>query len=739
MAHSGNMFPRRAVIFASAALFAAATGSPAQAPVKSPPASAAAPVKVNTRLITVDVVADDSHGKPVRDLQESDFQIFEEHSGQQKIVRFAFVEGTNRPPSSPAQPASEAANAPAPPVFSNLRLPQMRMPPTVLLLDALNTEIKNQSEVHRHMLLLLKTLPPDTPVAVFTLGHTLHILQNFTTDSSLLQAAVDRSLRSVPIPQNPQDDANSASNAVLNENGGTESAESQALEDFEKQEYAEQTTIRVDETTDAMIGIAKYLGGYAGRKNLIWVSGSFPMWIEPTSDFGGNPGLSDTPSTSKIPGQEFNASEDYSGKIRAAAEALTDAQVAVYPVAATQLETSSLYSVEQNPQMNRMNPGASLGKAIARDDNQRIDAQATMKAVAESTGGKTCMNTNDLSGCVQSALDDGSSYYELSYYPENVKWDGHFQKITVKTPRHGVRLAYRRGYFAADLQARAQRESPQALLQEACNDPLPSTAIGLTVEPLAPKQVAGQPAAVRYLLMVSPSTLTLAPTGAAHDLNLRMAICEYNPQGDHFAFFPRDLSQPIDAAALKSLQADGIRGIFDYAAKPENSRLRFAVLDVASGTTGSVDVPAHPTDFGSLPGSEPKASEAAASPKPVPAPETVTTALTFRSSSGKSGKLDWSAGKVTYAGDLGDELGASGMFQTYFAGKYHCEAGNLVSNDPRSTATPRLALVLRSATGLGALIDLTGSEPQYTGDLPVDPDARAFFSQLWKLCHCQAP
>ena len=66
------------------------------------------------------------------------------------------------------------------------------------------------------------------------------------------------------------------------------------------------------------------------------------------------------------------------------------------------------------------------------------------------TGGKTCENTNDLSGCVQGALDDSSAYYELAYYPENVKWDGKFHKITVKSNQHGIKLRYRTGYFATE-------------------------------------------------------------------------------------------------------------------------------------------------------------------------------------------------------------------------------------------------------------------------------------------------
>ena len=734
--------PKRA-IWAGAALFAlclSAAAPAAQAPSAqaqnppAPPPSAAGTVKVSTRLITVDVVATDSHGNAIRDLKQGDFQVFDGHGGQQKIARFEFID-TSAPPAGPI-PGSLPTS---PHIYANLQASPLKVPPTAILMDALNTSIFRQIQVRRDMILFLKSLPPDTPVAVFLLGHTVQIVQNFTTDPKLLRGAVDHAHRTPDlIEQNPQDDANSASAALQNMSPNAPANVIQSLQDFESQEYLEMMDQRVSETADAMRAIAKYLGGYPGRKNLVWFSESFPIWIEPTTDFGSDP---------------FIGATTYTGKVREAADALTDAQVAVYPVDARALEGPAAFSAASPSQ-----PGGNIGGALSREDSLRINSQATMDAIAEETGGRTCKNTNDLAGCVQEALNEGSSYYELAYYPENIKWDGHFQKITIKTPRKGVKLAYRRGYFAASTQMLANPGQPDQLLKDACIDPLPSTSIGLTVEPIAPRETPGKPPEQRYLLTVSPSALSLAPVGSARQLNLQMAICEYDPKGDRFIYFPQDLSRPVTDALLQSWQQHGIRDIFDYEAKPENPRLRFAVLDVPSGTTGSVDVPAHPRDFGAIPGSTtpppgaaPPANTPANAPPPAqssqgpappaaaPAPRaTVTTALDFRSSSGKTGKLDWSAGKVTYQGDLAAALGASGFFQQFFAPRYHCDAGNLVPNDPKAT-TPRLALVLRGVTGPAVLVDLTGTEPQYTGDLPVDPDAKAFFTEVWKLCHCQAP
>jgi VWFA-related protein len=707
----------------------------------APLPTSAATVKVNTRLITVDVVATDSHGAPIRDLKQDDLQVFDEHGGRQKIARFEFID-TAVNPAGPAQGGLPTG----PHIYSNLEVARLKVPPTAILLDALNTSLFRQMQVRRDMILFLKSLPTDTPVAVFLLGHEVHLVQNFTTDPKLLRSAVDQARRPDSALQapNPQDDANSASASLQEMSPNAPTSLIESLQDFESQEYLDLMDQRVDETADAMRAIAKYLGGYAGRKNLVWFSESFPIWIEPTEGFGSDP---------------FRGSTSYVDKVREAADALTDAQVAVYPVDARALEGPAAYSAASSGPV-----GGDLGGALSREDDLRINSQATMEEVADETGGKTCKNRNDLAGCVQQALNEGSAYYELSYYPENIKWDGHFQKITMKTPRHGVKLAYRRGYFAASMALLANSEKPDELLKDACNDPLPSTAIDMTVEPLAPRQAPGQPDQSRYLLTISPSALSLGPAEGPRQLSLQMAICEYNPKGDRFLFFPHDLSRPINDATLASWQQRGIRNIFDYAAKPENPRLRFAVLDLPTGVTGSVDVPAHPLDFGTIPG-QPAAPAQAAPPgaggapppsqlssavaplpgapaaAPVPAQRTVT-ALDFRSSSGKASKLDWNAGKVSYEGDLNVEVGASAFFQKFFAAQYHCQDGTLVSNRPSLAAPPappKLALVLRGANGPAVLVDLTGSEPQYTGDLPVDPDARAFFSQVWKLCHCQAP
>ena len=93
-----------------------------------------------------------------------------------------------------------------------------------------------------------------------------------------------------------------------------------------------------------------------------------------------------------------------------------------------------------------------IGKDETKDSDQTDNDHSTMLRMAEQTGGRAYINTNDLSHAVSDVTENGANYYTIAYSPANTKWDGHYRKIQVRTPQNGVTLAYRRGYFADDLQ-----------------------------------------------------------------------------------------------------------------------------------------------------------------------------------------------------------------------------------------------------------------------------------------------
>ena len=714
-------------IFSAGAMVVPAAIAQSVAARPSSPADAPAPtsaLSVKTRLITVDVIASDSHGNSIAGLKPSDFQIFDDRDGPQKIARFVYVDRSAKPGQPPPREI--------PGTYSNQSYARLTVPPTVLLIDALDIEFANEGEAHRHALMLLDQVPADTPMAVFLLTHSLTVVQGFTTDRALLRKGVDIAFSTrLPKLENPQDDADSAANKATGTNR-------QQLSDAQQIFYAEQLTVLADQNADSMLAIANYLKGYPGRKNLVWFSEGFPLWVEPGANYNGNTDQ----ELASYTRQAFAGSASFVPQVRSAAEALTDARVSIYPVDARGLDVSGVYSAGADPPAmtsgdpkDGLRAGELMGAQLVREDTDRGFSQDTMEKMAADTGGVACRNTNDLSGCVATAMKDGASYYEISYYPENVRWDGSFHAIVVKTVAHGVKLRFRRGYFATDTAGLAKQQ-PMQLLKDACSSQLPATSIPITAAAIPPSKGAGQAEQTRYLVTISASGLSLTPAaGGSLALNLQTAVCEYDAKGRSFHVYERDLSRAIPEAADHSWQADDVRNVVVFTANPATQHLRIAVLDAATGLTGAVDVPAHPREFVALAPSVAPAGAARRSAEGA----VLYTQLAFRLPSGESSSIDVKGDALSYVGKIDAGRAAEAFFESVYGKGFHCEAGALVANDPAFGAAPNFQFAFRNSAGLGVLVDLAGDQPAYSGGLAVDASAKAFFDRVWKLCHCQEP
>jgi VWFA-related protein len=691
-------------------------------------------LKVTTRLVTLDLIATDSRGNPVRDLKPEELQIFEEHKAQQKIEHFEYFE---KLAGSAAPDNSSSAMRKRSNVISNqLPLDQLKIPPTVLLMDSLNTQASNQPLGRAHMIQLLRGLPPETPVAVFLLGSSLRILQGFTSDESLLRAALDQTVTGNTIIKDPLIDNENTSSYIENSTAGMDTNQGLAsqlgeIQNFEKEEYSMTIDLRAKETLGAMAQIGQYLSGIPGRKNLIWISESFPLSIAPDPDAGNNP---------------FAGIRDYADQVKLVANVLMDAQVAVYPMDVRGLQANQVFSASQNinfPQ-TRMN-GRQLAGQLNQEDIDLQQSHGTMDELAQDTGGKSCKNGNDLAGCVMTALKDSSSYYEMSFYPQKVNWDGRYHKIVVKTTRLGVKLVYRRGYYALDASSLAKKQSPEDRLHQACADQLPSTTIPLTVQALPQSQSGNAPGGLQYLLLISAAGLGSAQEGNLYNLNVRMADCEFAQRNTIFKFNERELTKTVSAEIFRSWQSTGIPDHVVLVPAADTRRIRLVVLDVSSGLTGAIDIPVLPSEIA-------KANAPVAPPAPVattpyvelpdkvkaPSPPKVVASLTFHLNSGASGTLDWSGDSLTYqpAGDMPLTQAASGFSSYAFGGRFHCQDGHFVPVDP-ADGEPVLRFTFHNHNGKMLVVDLKGEQPVYVGDLPVDASAQSFFDQMWKSSHCQ--
>ena len=218
----------------------------------APAAPSAAQARANTVLLNV-IVTDKNHN-PVHDLKLSDFQL-REGSAQQTIKTVEEHTPANAKPVLP-MPALP------PGVFTNYEpTPTDDGPLNILLVDRLNTPLAGQSVLHDQLVAFLKTVKPDTHIAIVGLNTHLIYLQGFTADSQLLLSALEA------------DNSSPATTPLAVD-----------VRQFEAQTASVQTELRIHATVDAMNSLARYLAGLPGRKNLIWFSGTFPLSIIPDGD-----------------------------------------------------------------------------------------------------------------------------------------------------------------------------------------------------------------------------------------------------------------------------------------------------------------------------------------------------------------------------------------------------------------------------------------------------------------------
>jgi VWFA-related protein len=239
----------------SYALLSGATDQQSSSPASPSPDV----LRANTRLVVVDVVATDGKGQPVRDLKAEDFVLLEDGKPQ-KISGFSLQQAASVSVAQGQLPANVITNAPK---FKANGL-------DVILFDTLNGDFTEQAYAQDQLLKFLNATELDRPVAVFAMESRLKLLHDFTTDNKSLSAVVAKYRPPVQA-------------------ASIENVESSATPFTTHGDY--HTSDRSIETTLSQLNaLAKTLAGYPGRKNLIWLSESFPLSLFPetTNQFAMN-------------------------------------------------------------------------------------------------------------------------------------------------------------------------------------------------------------------------------------------------------------------------------------------------------------------------------------------------------------------------------------------------------------------------------------------------------------------
>lgn len=594
----------------------------AQTPVETPaPSSDQSPIPIyqtNSHAVVVDIVVTRQKGDPVLGLHQQDFRVFED--GKPQNVDF-FEEHTAIPAppvTLPKLPPNVYSNVPAAPLTDSVN---------VLLLDSLNTPGADQVFVHQQVLKYVQSMKPGTRIAVFTLGDQLNFIQGFTSDPTQLLAALNGHAFAQFNPLNTS----------LSRSGGGNSAGHSVVATHDNFNH-----LRRDEMTlEAFRIMARYLTAIPGRKNLIWFSTNFPIYLFPEKQ-----------AVSHFP--------EMDQEIRDTSDLLTLARVAVYPIEAEGMMNDHWMEADQsgnsrgaesgegagsNEGGSGFGRGSSAGPALMSEamseSTRRARIISNMEQVAADTGGQAIFNSNDLIGAMARSMQNGAHYYTLVYTPLNTSMNGQFRQIDVKldpasTVGQKLTLSYRRGYYADDLD-RTNPASPSAKKSKLSsqdnklsNQPMPLPGPQADPDPLHPLLVHGLPSATQllYAVRVEPAPTQPASNAKRAGANDKLSgpTVRYNadflidwktihldptPDGKHtgriqIGLLARDkdgkavnwtggtMILNLDPATYADVQKSGIRAHAELDLPRTNIYLATGVYDLAAHKAGTLEIPLAP-------------------------------------------------------------------------------------------------------------------------------------------------
>jgi VWFA-related protein len=465
-------------------------------------------LRSTTRLIQLNVIVHDKHGQPVRDLKKEDFTVLD--NGKPQAVSIFSMD-------------------------SNAVLPQVaKLAPNVF-----TNQLHQRSAV---------------PSSV-----TVILLDDFTTDSSDLLRKLSKYNGGI-LPEGVSASDNSFGpdsggqfDGWMNGTGGVSGAEA----DF-------YTINRVEGTLHAIDFIANHLASLPGRKNLIWVSGGFPLQI----GFESIEAMTDPSRQQRSFGPE----------VERTINALNEGNVAIYPVDSRGLVAPMQFSAANRRIDNT--PKLSMGPIV--------EHQQTMSMLADRTGGHAYYNTNDLAKAIRDAVDDSALTYTIGFYPEGGAHDGKFHKLQVKTTVAGTNVRYRKGYF--DTEEKPQDVKARRVeLRDAVWSPIDASAMGLLVQ-VAPPDPA-HPTDLNVYVRVDPAAIGLTANGNLQDGALDFLFIQKNEQGKQFNGSDDTVTLTLKPESAQKLRKEGLIYHKLVAKLPQATQLRVVVRDASSGTLGSVTVP----------------------------------------------------------------------------------------------------------------------------------------------------
>jgi len=390
-------------------------------------------------LVLVNVTVRDKSGKFVGGLKPENFTIFEDNKPQ-RIVSFD-VENIDAVPAldvAQAKPLPEAASGPAGPALSAAVQSEGLYKDRRLIVLFFDLSAMEPDEIDRAVTsaehYVDTQMAPADLVSIVSLGSSLLVNQDFTRDHALLKKQLD---------------AFSSGSGQGFEEGttGTTEGTPDTGQPFTADDM-EYNIFNTDRRLEALRSVAEKLAHVQQKKSLIYFSS----------------------------GMDRTGIENQS-ELRAAVNAAVRSNLAIYTMDMRGLQALVAGGEAQNASLRGVS--AYSGQATLNALNSNFTTQETLVTLASDTGGRAFLDSNDFSKVFKGVQQDTSTYYLLGYRSTNSARDGRYRRIVVKSNLSGVKIDYRRGYYAPADFRHSTNDDKERQLEEELASELPATDLPL--------------------------------------------------------------------------------------------------------------------------------------------------------------------------------------------------------------------------------------------------------------------
>jgi VWFA-related protein len=561
-----------------------------QTPTDSSATEAARPaLRVVQQMVQVDIIAKDHDGKSVQNLKQSDFTVYD--NGRKQDISFFSLE-TDKTRNLPRPQL-------APGTYSNLIEQKQGVPGnlTILLLDFLNTKHSDIAFAKDKVIKLLRDMKPDDRVAVYVLSGRLYVLHDFTSDMTALTQSVKK--------YDTVDSADVANSQFKSTYTASFEVAADQFMNQASQDLSDSANIdRAFSTTNVFEIIAQHMMRLPGRKNLVWVSGSFPISMNldkmgnkptdayetPSTPVEANAAykmFDGGPSSTMIPGPGglyMYDQRSFDDLLARAARALANANIALYPVDPRGL----ISNVGAAPDYST---GALVGRQMYQQAGALYDVAPnidTMNMLANQTGGLAFYNNNDVGSEVRKAIEDSRVSYMVAFYPSVDDGKGRFHNLKVRVDRPGIELRYRTGYTPKPLNFTGIIDNC-AILREAIASPLDATGLGMTVH--ASSVHGATTPTVALSIKLEENDVSFKFDDERNTGQIEVMLVQYDTEGNQLGGETSKVKMRLVKDTYAKVRKEGLQFGRNLPLKPGAVELKVIACDDKSSAIGSVSIP----------------------------------------------------------------------------------------------------------------------------------------------------